>query len=41
MLLVESFELDYMIVKVFYVRYCGVYNVGSDGIVNKFDICFC
>ena len=38
---VESFELDHTIVKAPYVRHCGVHNVGSDGIVNKFDIRFC
>ena len=30
-----------MIVKAPYVRHCGVHKVGSDGIVNKFDIRFC
>lgn len=38
---VESFELDHTIVKAPYVRHCGVHKVGSDGIVNKFDIRFC
>lgn len=41
MFLVESFEFDYNVVVVLYVRYCGVYKVGIDGVVNKFDICFC
>lgn len=38
---VESFELDHNLVKAPYVRHCGVHKVGSDGIVNKFDIRFC
>ncbi|GAA3320166.1 hypothetical protein GCM10020331_030030 [Ectobacillus funiculus] len=37
---VESFELDHNIVKAPYVRHCGVHHVGSDGVVNKFDIRF-
>src|SRR6478736_5246868 len=35
---VESFELDHNAVKAPYVRHCGVHKVGSDGVVNKFDI---
>lgn len=38
---VESFELDHNAVKAPYVRHCGVHKVGTDGIVNKFDIRFC
>src|SRR5690606_32999937 len=38
---VESFELDHNAVKAPYVRHCGVHKVGSDGVVNKFDIRFC
>lgn len=38
---VESFELDHNLVKAPYVRHCGVHKVGSDGVVNKFDIRFC
>ena len=38
---VESFELDHNIVKAPYVRHCGVHKVGTDGVVNKFDIRFC
>jgi S-ribosylhomocysteine lyase len=38
---VESFELDHCAVKAPYVRHCGVHKVGSDGVVNKFDIRFC
>ncbi|MCP8967579.1 S-ribosylhomocysteine lyase [Ectobacillus ponti] len=38
---VESFELDHNIVKAPYVRHCGVHKVGSDGVVNKYDIRFC
>ncbi len=38
---VESFELDHRIVKAPYVRHCGVHNIGTDGIVNKYDIRFC
>ncbi|WP_141433735.1 S-ribosylhomocysteine lyase [Bacillus sp. 03113] len=38
---VESFELDHTAVKAPYVRHCGVHKVGSDGVVNKFDIRFC
>ncbi|MFB5664259.1 S-ribosylhomocysteine lyase [Alteribacillus sp. HJP-4] len=38
---VESFELDHTIVKAPYVRHAGVQKVGTDGIVNKFDIRFC
>ncbi|AZB44091.1 S-ribosylhomocysteine lyase [Bacillus sp. FJAT-42376] len=37
---VESFELDHNAVKAPYVRHCGVHKVGSDGVVNKFDIRF-
>ncbi|PSL44478.1 S-ribosylhomocysteine lyase /quorum-sensing autoinducer 2 (AI-2) synthesis protein LuxS [Salsuginibacillus halophilus] len=37
---VESFELDHTIVKAPYVRHGGFHKVGSDGIVNKFDIRF-
>lgn len=37
---VESFELDHNAVKAPYVRHCGVHKVGSDGIVNKFDLRF-
>ncbi|KSU64080.1 S-ribosylhomocysteinase [[Bacillus] enclensis] len=37
---VESFELDHNAVKAPYVRHCGVHKVGSDGLVNKFDIRF-
>lgn len=38
---VESFELDHRAVVAPYVRHCGVHQVGSDGVVNKFDIRFC
>ncbi len=38
---VESFELDHNAVKAPFVRHCGVHKVGSDGLVNKFDIRFC
>ncbi|WP_430483488.1 S-ribosylhomocysteine lyase [Rossellomorea marisflavi] len=38
---VESFELDHNAVKAPYVRHCGFHKVGSDGLVNKFDIRFC
>ncbi|MGG5252630.1 S-ribosylhomocysteine lyase [Neobacillus sp. SM06] len=38
---VESFELDHNAVKAPYVRHCGVHKVGSDGVVNKFDLRFC
>lgn len=38
---VESFDLDHNAVKAPYVRHCGVHKVGSDGIVNKYDIRFC
>ncbi|MDR7000463.1 S-ribosylhomocysteine lyase [Neobacillus niacini] len=38
---VESFDLDHNAVKAPYVRHCGVQKVGSDGVVNKFDIRFC
>ncbi|SDH63200.1 S-ribosylhomocysteine lyase /quorum-sensing autoinducer 2 (AI-2) synthesis protein LuxS [Alteribacillus persepolensis] len=38
---VESFELDHTIVKAPYVRHAGVQRIGSDGVVNKFDIRFC
>lgn len=38
---VESFELDHTIVKAPYVRHAGVQKVGTDGVVNKFDIRFC
>ncbi|MGL4520993.1 MAG: S-ribosylhomocysteine lyase [Bacilli bacterium] len=37
---VESFELDHNIVVAPYVRHCGVHQVGTDGVVNKFDIRF-
>jgi S-ribosylhomocysteine lyase len=35
---VESFELDHNAVKAPYVRHCGVHKVGTDGVVNKYDI---
>lgn len=38
---VESFELDHNAVKAPYVRHCGVHKVGTDGVVNKFDLRFC
>lgn len=38
---VESFDLDHNAVVAPYVRHCGVHKVGSDGVVNKFDIRFC
>ncbi|KAB2490421.1 S-ribosylhomocysteine lyase [Priestia endophytica] len=38
---VESFELDHTAVKAPYVRHCGVHKVGTDGLINKFDIRFC
>ncbi len=38
---VESFDLDHNAVKAPYVRHCGVHKVGSDGVVNKYDIRFC
>jgi S-ribosylhomocysteine lyase len=38
---VESFELDHTAVKAPYVRHCGVQKVGTDGVVNEFDIRFC
>ncbi|WP_018921818.1 S-ribosylhomocysteine lyase [Salsuginibacillus kocurii] len=37
---VESFELDHTIVKAPYVRQAGTEKVGTDGVVNKFDIRF-
>ncbi|KMK77686.1 S-ribosylhomocysteine lyase [Alkalihalobacillus pseudalcaliphilus] len=37
---VESFELDHTIVKAPYVRPCGTHKIGTDGVVNKFDIRF-
>ncbi|GGE74532.1 S-ribosylhomocysteine lyase [Priestia taiwanensis] len=37
---VESFDLDHTIVVAPYVRHCGVHKVGSDGVVNKYDIRF-
>ncbi|CAH0346785.1 S-ribosylhomocysteine lyase [Bacillus sp. CECT 9360] len=37
---VESFELDHNAVKAPFVRHCGVHKVGTDGVVNKFDIRF-
>ncbi len=37
---VESFELDHNAVVAPYVRHCGVHKVGSDGVVNKFDLRF-
>lgn len=37
---VESFELDHYAVKAPYVRHCGVHKIGSDGVVNKYDIRF-
>lgn len=37
---VESFELDHNAVVAPYVRHCGVHKVGTDGVVNKFDIRF-
>ncbi|MFD2705406.1 S-ribosylhomocysteine lyase [Salibacterium lacus] len=37
---VESFELDHTKVKAPYVRHAGFQRVGTDGIVNKFDIRF-
>jgi len=38
---VESFDLDHTAVKAPYVRHCGVHKVGSNAVVNKFDIRFC
>lgn len=38
---VESFELDHTKVKAPYVRQAGFQKVGTDGVVNKFDIRFC
>ncbi|OLO28619.1 S-ribosylhomocysteine lyase [Alkalihalophilus pseudofirmus] len=38
---VESFELDHTIVKAPFVRHCGTHKIGTDGVVNKFDIRFC
>lgn len=38
---VESFSLDHTLVVAPYVRHCGVHKVGTDGVVNKFDIRFC
>ncbi|OIJ22239.1 S-ribosylhomocysteine lyase [Anaerobacillus alkalidiazotrophicus] len=38
---VESFELDHNLVKAPFVRHCGVHKIGTDGVVNKFDIRFC
>ncbi|WLR41185.1 S-ribosylhomocysteine lyase [Bacillus carboniphilus] len=38
---VESFELDHNAVVAPYVRHCGVHHIGTDGVVNKFDIRFC
>ncbi|MFZ4450805.1 S-ribosylhomocysteine lyase [Salibacterium aidingense] len=37
---VESFELDHTKVKAPYVRHAGFQRIGTDGIVNKFDIRF-
>jgi S-ribosylhomocysteine lyase len=37
---VESFDLDHNAVKAPYVRHCGVHTVGTDGVINKFDIRF-
>ncbi|MGL4819434.1 MAG: S-ribosylhomocysteine lyase [Bacilli bacterium] len=37
---VESFELDHNKVVAPFVRHCGVHQVGTDGVVNKFDIRF-
>jgi len=38
---VESFELDHTKVVAPYVRNCGVKQVGSDGVVTKYDVRFC
>ncbi|MDE5052373.1 S-ribosylhomocysteine lyase [Niallia taxi] len=38
---VESFDLDHNAVKAPCVRHCGVHEVGSDGVVNEYDIRFC
>lgn len=38
---VESFELDHNAVKAPYVRHCGIHKVGTDAVVNKYDIRFC
>ncbi|AGK55305.1 S-ribosylhomocysteine lyase [Bacillus sp. 1NLA3E] len=38
---VESFDLDHNAVVAPYVRHCGVHKVGSDGVVNKYDLRFC
>lgn len=38
---VESFELDHTKVVAPYLRHCGTKQVGSDGIVTKYDIRFC
>lgn len=38
---VESFELDHNAVIAPYVRHCGVHKVGTDGVVNKYDLRFC
>lgn len=38
---VESFELDHTIVEAPYIRHCGTKQVGSDGVVSKYDVRFC
>lgn len=38
---VESFELDHTKVVAPYVRNCGIKQIGSDGIVTKYDVRFC
>lgn len=38
---VESFELDHRKVVAPYVRHCGIHKIGTDGIVNKYDLRFC
>jgi S-ribosylhomocysteine lyase len=38
---VESFELDHTKVVAPYIRHCGTHQVGTDGVVTKYDIRFC
>ena len=38
---VESFELDHTKVVSPYIRHCGTHQVGTDGVVTKYDIRFC
>ncbi|MBP0724263.1 S-ribosylhomocysteine lyase [Bacillus sp. RG28] len=38
---VESFELDHTKVVAPYIRHCGTHQIGTDGVVTKYDIRFC